>query len=296
MKLLRNLFDFEREDSPGEVIFFKLFELFVVASAVVLAWEWGLYTLRLSGIVSPQGIARYMEIEFMFDSMFPVLTAALITACAGATYFRFNRYGHLAAFFLLHLQFAARHSLGKIPHGANMVGMTLLGLALAMIIFRDDRLRRRFTLGYTYFFVGLGYVLAGCSKLVGTGLDWVDGRHLWLWVYEKSVDNLAKLGTFELNPLQEIVLGSYATATLFLTIGLLTELCAVLVWWKRTRSAALLALIAMHAGIYFVMNIAFTLSVYQLLLLAFPWAVWLDALAKRFEWMGAVEQLSVRFA
>lgn len=295
MNLLDNLFDFGREETAGEVIFFKVFELFVAAATIKLAWEWGLYTLRITDVVLPLGMARYVDIRFMLDGVTPVANAGAISVLVVAGFLRLWRYAYLAGFLLLHLQYAARFTLGEIPHSSNLLGMTLLGLALAMLIFQDDVRRRRFALGFTYFFLGLGYMLAGVSKLVGTGLNWSDGRHLWLWVYEKSVDNLAKTATFDLNALQQLVLSDVSTATVFLTMGLLTELFAFLVWWKRTRMVAMVAIIALHVGIYLVMNIFFTLAVYELVLLAFPWAVWLDALGARSEWINFVERLSLRF-
>lgn len=296
MNLLRNLFDFDREQTSGEVIFFKIFELFVATGAIRLAWEWGFYTLRISDIVLPLGIARYIDVDFMFDGVLPLVNAGLVSALVLAGFLRLWRYAYLAGFLLLHLQYAARFTLGEIPHSSNMLGMTLLGFALAMLVFSDDVYRRRFAMGFTYFFVGLGYWLAGISKLIGTGLNWSDGRHLRLWVYEKSVDNLAKTGIFDLDLLQELVLSGTVTATVFLTIGLLTELFAFLVWWKRTRTPAMLAILALHVGIYLMMNIFFTLAVYELVLLAFPWAAWLDILSARASWMSVLERLSLRFA
>ncbi|MEX0821034.1 MAG: hypothetical protein WD021_02720 [Rhodothermales bacterium] len=295
MELLDNLFDYERKPSAGEAIFFKIFELFVALASVKLAWEWGLYTLRISDVVLPLGMARYVDVSFMFDGRLPLANAGAITVLVVIGFFRLWRGAYLGAFLLLHLQYAARFSLGEIPHSSNMLGMTLLGLAIALLVFRDGLHRRRFTLGFTYFFVGLGYTLAGISKLIGTGLNWSDGRHLWLWVYEKSVDNLAKTGTYDLNVLQELVLSGQGTATAFLTVGLLTELFAFLAWWKRTRTPALLAVIALHIGIYLVMNIFFTLAVYELVLLALPWAAWLDALTARQPWMHGIERVSIRY-
>lgn len=299
MRLFKQLFDFDRPETPGEVLFFKLFELFIVYATLNLAWQWGFYTLRISDIVLPLGMARYVDVSFMFGDVLPLVNAALITILAVLGFFRVGRFAYLAAFLLLHLQYAARFSLGEIPHSANMLGMTLLGLALAMAAFDEARPRRRFTMGFTYFFVGLGYTLAAFCKLIATGPSWADGSHLWMWVFEKGVDAYAKTGVFGFNFLQELILGSHLLATVFLTIGLVTEFFAFLMWWPRFRTPVVLGVIALHVGIYVVMNILFIFSMYELIFLAFPWAVWIDR-ALRHATVRALlrplQGLSLRFA
>lgn len=296
MNLLRNLFDFDRPQTTGELIFFKGFELFLLLAVSNLAWSWGFYVLRISDVVLPLGMAQYVDIRFMFDHQLSLINASLITGLMLAGFFRLTRYAYFAGFLLLHVQYAARYTLGEIPHSSNMLGMTLLGLSVAMLIFSDDLHRRRFTLGFTYFFIGLGYTLSGFCKLIGTGITWPAGRHLWMWINEKSIDAFAKTGVLEFNLLQELALSSPEPATFFLTIGLLTELFAFLAWWKKFRMPVLVAVIGLHLGIYLVMNIFFKLSVYELVLLAFPWAAWLDRLASRVSWMRALERASIRFA
>ncbi len=296
MNLLRNLFEFERPQTTGELIFFKGFELFLLLAVSNLAWSWGFYVLRISDVVLPLGIARYADVTFMFDHHLSLINAATITGLMLAGFFRVTKYAYFAGFLLLHLQYAARYVLGEIPHSSNLVGMTLLGLSLAMLLFSDDRHRRRFTLGFTYFFVGLGYTLSAVCKLIGTGLSWPAGRHLWMWINEKSIDTFAKTGVLEFNVLQELALSGQGLATFFLTIGLLTELFAILAWWKKFRMPILVAVIGLHVGICVVMNIFFKLSVYELVLLAFPWASWLDRLPGRIIWMRALERVSIRYA
>lgn len=296
MKLLRDLFDFERPQTKGELIFFKLFELFILWGAVGLAWSWGSYILQISDVILPLGIARYVDVGFMLNNQLPIVNATLITTLMLLGFFRFSRYAYVAAFLLLHLQYAARYSLGAIPHSSNMLGMTLLGLSIAMLLFSDDLHRRRFTMGFTYFFVGLGYTLSGICKLVETGITWPDGRHLWMWINEKSIDAFAKTGILDFNILQELALSAYPVATLFLIVGLTTELCAFLSWFKKFRMPVYLAIIVMHIGIYVVMNIHFKLSMYELVLLALPWSAWIDRLTSQASWMNVLERASVRFA
>lgn len=278
MNLADNLFDFDRTETSGEVVFGRLFELFVAYFTVRLAWEWGQYITRISDVVLPLGIANYIDVSFMFGNALPLVNAVLITALAVIGFVRLTRYAYLAAFLLLHLQFATRFSLGEIPHSSNVLGMTLLGLALAVVLFDAERLRRRFTLGFTYFFVGLGYTSAAFCKLIGTGLTWPDGRHLWMWIYEKDVDAFAKTGLLEHNGLQALALSDHTVATVMLAGSLLAELLAISMWWKRFRAPMVLAVIGLHVGIYFVMGIMFKITLLELILLALPWAVWIDRL------------------
>lgn len=296
MKLVDQLFDFERPQTSGELLFFKAFELFIVLASCNLAWSWGFYILRISDVVLPLGIAQYLDVSFLFEHYLSLLNAAGVTGLVLAGFFRLSRYAYVSGFLLLHLQYAARYTLGEIPHSSNMLGMTLLGLSLAMLLYSDDLHRRRFTLGFTYFFVGLGYTLSGICKLVGTGLSWPAGRHLWMWINEKSIDAFAKTGVLEFNLLQELALSGHGLATIFLTIGLLTELSAFLLWWRRFRRPVLSAIIGLHLGIWIVMNIFFKLAVLELLLLAFPWSVCLDRLASRATWLRVLERASMRFA
>lgn len=276
----KDLFDYERPETSGEVLFFRLFELFVLGASIHLAWQWGLYTRRISDMVQPLGIAHYVDVSFLYGSNLPLVNAALLTALLLAGFFRRSRYAYFVAFLLMHLQFVTRFSLGKIPHSSNLVGMTLLGLSLALLLFHDAKHQRRFTFGFTYFFLGLGYTLAAYCKLIGTGIFWPDGRHLWLWLYEKGIDAYAWTGVFDFNGLQDLALSEYTVATLFLTVGLVTEFFAFLMWWRRFRTPLVLGVLGLHVGIYLTMGIMFYLTFYELILLAFPWAVWIDRLLR----------------
>ncbi len=275
--LSKELFDYERKETAGELLFFKIFELYIVISTIHLAWEWGAYILRISDVVLELGIANYFDVSVFFGNGSSLVIAGLISVFTLLGFFRVTKYAYLIAFLLLHLQFATRFTLGEIPHSSNVVGMTLLGLGMAMLIFDDARTRRRFTMGYTYFFVGLGYTMAAICKLVASGPFWSDGRHLWIWVHEKAVDAMGYTGLLDYNPLQEIVLTSVGFATIILTIGLFSELFAWLMWWRKFRLPILLAVLALHVGIYLVMNIMFWHTFFELILLAFPWAKWFDA-------------------
>ena len=299
MNLTRNLFDFERETTPGEVLFFRIFEGFILFATIEMAWTWGLYARRISEVVSPLGMAIYIDMSVFYGNALPLVNAGLITGLVVVGFFRFWRWGYLLALVLMHFQFVMRYTLGANPHGSNLVGMTLLALGLAMLVFKDARLQRRFTLGMTYFFVGLAYTSAGLCKLIGTGLSWVDGRHLWLWINEKGIDRLAGTGVLDFNLVQEIALSSSVLATGFLIVGLLTELTAFLMWWRRLRTVIVLAVIGLHIGIYTTMNIRSTYMMIELMFLALPWAAWLDVLIRRFgagSWVRRLTGSEPRYA
>jgi hypothetical protein len=268
-RFLRQLFEFDREDTPGDLLHFKVLELFAVGSAVWLAWSWGLFIPLISDIVLPLGIARFVDVSFMFERSLSIWNAAAITVLTLIGYFRIWRYAHLVAFLLLHLQYAARYTLGEIPHSSNLAAMALLAVALAVPAFAEAKKRHRFAFGFLYFYTGLAYFSAGISKFIGTGWAWADGRHLWLWLYEKSVDTLSRSGSGEMNPLQELALASMVVATALLLIGMVTEMTAFLVWFPRFRTLILTAILALHVGIYVSMGILFYLSMILLVIL-FP--------------------------
>lgn len=276
-----NLFGYDRPETQGEVLFFRGFELFIVSILALEAWNWGRYARTLTALPVPHGLAAYIDLSLLLQHNLPLVTAALLTVLLLLGYLRKGRWAYAVALLLLHMQFTLRFSLGKVEHGTNLLAMTLLGLSLAMLLFPDALHRRRFTLGFTYFFTGLGYFAAGLTKLIGTGPLWSRGTHLWLWMHEKGIDGLANTGVSQLNGLQGFILSHPHLATLLLTLGLLVELAAVLAWWRRFRLPVLLALVGMHLGAYVTLDILFKWSIAELLLLALPWAAWLNRLLER---------------
>ncbi|MEX0780578.1 MAG: hypothetical protein WD037_12615 [Balneolales bacterium] len=278
MNLIRNLFDYESPESRGELIFYRIFEISILFFAIKFVWEWGLYMDRISDIVLPLGIANYLDLSFMFGNQVPVINAILISGLLACAFIRIApKYTYLFALLLMHLQYASRYTLGEIPHSANLIGMTLLCFSLAHMFFTDQKIIRRFSMGSVYFFCGLGYTLAGISKLIGTGFHWIDGRHLWLWMSEKSVDILSRTGTYETNLLQEIAYEHHLIATFILLSGLLLELSGIAMWWKKLRPYVLTLIIGTHLGIQLTMNIVFIAFMVQLLLMAYPWSTLIDA-------------------
>jgi hypothetical protein len=272
------LFQLGREETPGDVWLGRLLEWFLLSHAVYWAWAWGLFIAQIPAVVVAQGIARELDIGFFMGGRLGLLNAGLITSCALAALSRRGaRLSLPLLVLLLHLQYVARHSLGKVAHGSQYVGIGLLMLAVAAWCMPSPAARRRFTLGGTLFFMGAGYVCAALSKLVARGPAWADGRHLWLWIGEKSVDQLSNLGQFELNALQRLCLDHWWLATGFLAGGLLAELSGFLLWSPKTRAAATVALIGLHLGVYWTMDILFDTYIYQLVLVGLPWPRWFDA-------------------
>lgn len=276
-QLGHELFGFDRPETTGEYLHFRVLELLLVGAAVHLCWTWGFYIQQnVSEPLLELGIAQYIDVSFMFDHYVAVGNAVLVIALLALGLFRVWRPAYFVALLLFHLQYVSRYILGEISHGSNFVGMGILGLGLAHLVFTDPQMRRRFTFGYLYFFIGLGYTSAGVSKLIGTGPTWADGHHLWMWIAERKVDVMGKFGAFEPNLLQELILSDVTVATLVLAFGHLAELSGFLVWWRRFRYPVMGLLVSMHIGIAFSMNIMFWWTTFILVLLMLPWGSLVD--------------------
>jgi len=272
------LFGEDTSETRGDRIYFRLVELFILAYAVWFCWDWGVYVQQnISSVLLPLGLANYVDVSFLFDSYAALVNAGLVAMLGAVGFFRLWRPAYLLALLGFHLQYVARYSLGEISHGSNLIGMGVLGLGIALFVFRSESVRRRFTFGYLYFFIGLGYTSAAVCKLIGTGLYWPDGHHLLMWITERKVDTLSKFGAFEPNALQDLVLIDYRFGTAILLFGLLTEAVSFLMWWRAYRYPVVLLVVAMHFGIYVSMNIFFAASTYFLILLGLPWNRVIDA-------------------
>lgn len=289
-RLFENLFNFEAPQSTGTKFQLRAFETFTVVYTLIYTWEWALYVPRLSDVVLPLGMANYMNVEIFFGELATVNAVIITLCCLIPLVSKKARWLYLPAFILFHIQYVTRFSQGEIPHSANLVGFSLLGLALAAVFIRDIKKSLPFAFGFTLFFIGLGYTSAGISKLIATGFTWPDGQHLWLWIGEKSIDILSKTGEFQLNWLQELSLSSWFIATAILTFGLVTELLGCLIWWKRWRSYVTIALIGMHIGIDLTMNIFFKTFTIQLIIMGFPWNRFINRMG-RINTLAAIKPL-----
>ncbi len=279
LSLAPELFGDDAPETRGDRVYFRLLELFILVYAAWFCWDWGFYIQQnISSVLLPLGLANYVDVSLFFDHQVALINAGLVTLLGALGFFRLWRPAYLLALISFHFQYVARYSLGEISHGSNLIGMGVLGLGIALLAFRSESMRRRFTFGFLYFFIGLGYTSAAVSKLIGTGLYWPDGRHLLMWIGERKVDTLSKFGAFDPNVLQDLVLTDYRFGTAILLFGLFAEAVSFLMWWKSYRYPIVLLVVGMHIGIYFSMNIFFAASTYLLILLGLPWNRVIDAL------------------
>lgn len=281
MQFLNNLFEFNTGETKGDYLFYRFFELLIIYFVLTFVWKWAFYIPKLGNVVLPLGIANYIDVSVMFEHNLSMINAVLITLLLGVGLFRLNRFAYLAALLLFHLQYVSRFSQGEISHGSNLVAMALLSFAVSEIVFKNRRDIRKFALGLIIFFIGLGYTSAGVSKLIGTGIGWVDGRHLWLWMGERSTDVFSQFGEFEFNYLQEMIFEYRWLGTIILTFGLLTEFFGFTFWFRKTRPFITILIVGMHIGILATMNINFPTYVYVVLLVGLPWPRFINYLLEK---------------
>lgn len=269
--LSHSLFDFDSSNTLGRRLHIRLIEAALMSFMIWFVWDWGFYVQRnITEVLLPLGFAQYIDISFLFEHYMAWGNAALITVLAGVGFVRLWNPAYMIALVLFHLQYTARYSLGEISHGSNLVGMGVLAFALAVLFFSDEVHRRRFAMGFQYFFIGLGYTSAAFCKLIGTGITWPHGIHMKMWINERIVDTVSKFGAFEPNLLQEMILAEYHWGTAVLVFGLLAELLSFLIWWPQFRKPVLFLVFTMHIGILITMNIFFWASTYLLILLVLP--------------------------
>jgi len=275
-----NLFDVHGPETRGERIYFRILEIGILFFSGRYVWMWASYIQRnITETVLPLGVAQYIDISFMFDHDVAFATAGLATVLMGLGFFRVWRPAYGGVFLLFHLQYVSRYCLGEISHSSNLVGMAVLCLALMPWVFTGGAHQRAFAKGALFFFTGVGYTAAALCKLIGTGLNWVDGRHLLMWMMEKKVDTLAESGgVYAANVLQELVLQDYHWGTAFLIVGLLSEAFSFLMWVRPLRYVVTAAVVGLHIGIWLTMNILFLSSTVLLVLMMIPGGAVLDRL------------------
>lgn len=294
--MTKNLFDFDMQETPGDYVFFKFFEAVIAFLTVTTTWEWVHYFPRFGTVVAPTGLANYLDVKFMFDAkvglaIFVTLSVSLLAGFVGRL-----RFGYAIAILLFHLLYVTRFSQGKVGHGSYLIGMALLSLAVATIMFRCGAHMRKFALGMLLFFSGIGYMSSALCKLIATGWHWVDGRHLWLWIAERGTDVFSTTGHYQPNAWQAQILAYYWLATLLLTLGLLSELGGFLLWFKKTRAAITVCLIALHLGVMFSMNIHFERFLYVLVMIGFSWAKVINEMLDRMPSQWALKRWALRFS
>ncbi|GAB5486204.1 MAG: hypothetical protein Pars93KO_26380 [Parasphingorhabdus sp.] len=273
--ITNNLFGHPEKLTNAHLVYFKVLEFFVAWKTIEYAWYWGLYTLKINDVVLPLGFANIVDISFMHNGYTPLINASLITIVVILSFFRIGfKWQYLLVMFLLHVQYVARFSIGEIPHSANLPGMALFSFAMGTLFFSTKESKYRFIIGITVFYIGFGYFSASMSKLIGTGINWVDGRHLWLWIAEKGTDILSREGEFQYTIVQEIALKSIPAATAMLVVGILSEFFGIFMWFRKARPFVTIALVGMHFGVTMSMNIRFDDFMMLLILIGFPWPEW----------------------
>lgn len=280
--ILNSLFPFEKPYTKAQHLYFRGFELIITFYTIKYTWEWLLYSRQNVDVVLPLGIAHYFDVSFFF-SYYPNVILSIVTSIAVILGFaKIWRAGsYTIAMIGLHLAYATRFSLGEIPHSMNMIGMGLFSLMLASCFYKDDAKRSVMAFGFAFFYVGLAYTSASISKLIATGITWVDGRHLWLWMNEKSIDILSREGVFAFNILQETAFESWGISTLILIFGLTAEAFGFLFWFPKTRPFAATLILGMHVGILLSMNIWFGSYMVELIYIGYPWVCWLGKIGKK---------------
>lgn len=274
---LRQLFDPDEPETSGQRVQALVFESVLAARALYDLWSWAEIIPHQTAILAPTSIGEYLDVSFMLlNPWLPKLNAVLcmIFLISGITR-RFSA-AYACAFLSFAVQYAARFGLGKTQHATNMMGMAMLALAVSHLAFKREDLRRKAALGLIVAMFSVGYLLAAGSKLHARGLRWVRGENLWLWIREKRIDDISGGGRGGLNWLQNLALKNVHFATALLTFGLLSELSALLMWWRPARRWVMLSLAGMHLGIALVMKIYFTPNVLLLLALSLPVAEVVD--------------------
>lgn len=275
------IFDWNTPLTEGKRLYFRVLEIILGLQIMHNIWGWAFYIQDLTEVVLPLGLANYLNVSYMFGSNLPILNAGIITVLLVIGFLRKWKHSYLLALLFFHLQYAARFSQGEISHGTNLGGIILLSIGASFSVVQKEEDVLKTALGLIYFFVGLGYMSAAFSKLIGTGLHWADGEHLRLWIAERGTDVLSQEGVFKLNVLQRYLLEYTWAATLTLSFGLLVELGGFLLWFRKTRWIQATLLVSMHVGVVATLNIYFSDYVYLLLFIGYPWDLLLEKVAKR---------------
>jgi hypothetical protein len=278
----RQLFDPDAADSLGQRVQFLALELVLLVRAQYDLWAWAKIIPHQPAITAPSGIGHFIDVSFMLrDPLYAQVNAVLCGILMSLGILRRFSAAYALAFLSLAIQCAARYGLGKVQHGATMLGMALVALGIAHLAFKREDLRRKASIGLLVTLISLAYIFASGSKLYASGYRWANGRNLWLWIHQKRIDSISAGGDAALNWLQELSLKSKLFATLQLSFGLLAELSGWVLWWRPVRRWAMLSLAAMHFGISLVMKIFFIPSVLILLALALPIAELVDFVRAR---------------
>ena len=279
-KFLTQLFQFNIEETKGEIIKFKVFEFVVIIQSLNNLWYWNAIIRTYSSMPYPSGIGIHVDLSFLLNYELALLISAVIALAFLMGFYQKGKYWYLVALIGMHLIYSARYSQGKVSHGSNLAGLALLALAAASIIFKERKDIRKAAMGLALFFVGFGYMFSAFSKLGASGANWVHGDHLISWIHQRSIDKISQRGEYELNFIQHLVINNVKLATLMLCIGLLTELSGFLYWFKKYRPIIATVTILMHLGVVYSLDIRFTSYIVIICTIAYPYEKVLDNITK----------------
>jgi hypothetical protein len=104
MRFFKQLFNADHTETNGDILLFIIFETVIVYQVILISWRWAFYIPHFDHVVTPVGIAHYMNISFLFGGSYALINAALITLFALLGYFRRGRFFYLLALLGMHLQ------------------------------------------------------------------------------------------------------------------------------------------------------------------------------------------------
>ena len=129
--LKSGLFEPERKVTPGELVFFKFFEFFVLLYTIWFSWKWARYIFhRNTEVVLPLGYANYLDVSLFFGNHLPFYMAGILTVLLLCAYFRIGaRWFYMVAFFLLHQRVNPKNSVIQPNRRSREANAVLLSAA-----------------------------------------------------------------------------------------------------------------------------------------------------------------------
>jgi len=272
MKFFNQLFQNDETWSIDRQWYFRIVEFILMLQLIYYSWSWGYYIQHLSTVVLPLGLANYIDVSVLFHHNYSLILAILATVTALLGFFRIKPWMYAFSLLFFHLIYISRFSQGEISHGANMLGVAIMSLAVATFSFKNEGQIQKFAWGMIIFLIGFSYTSAAFCKLIGTGFNWADGQHLWLWMHELATDRLSENGSFSFNFFQEFLFRHHWLATIVLLSGWIVEFLGITLWFNKLRPYIATLLIGLHVGIYLSMRINFVDNFgVMLVMIGYPW-------------------------
>jgi hypothetical protein len=225
--------------------------------SLALAWPSPAKMLAYRGIPHPRGLSALVELSFLAH---PVAGIALTLAYAVAVVAFVSRIrpGLTAGIAAVLLALATHLYESQLPvgigrHNASLLpGAVLSAYALAHVLTRrrDTDTRDWFGIEAGAGIVAAGYVLAGSSKLLGSGIAWAEGSNLALHIATHSYSGVAFM-----RPLRLWVADNHSLCTVLGAGTLLLECSFALFVLREARKPYALLATAMHSCISLLMGL-----------------------------------------